>query len=272
MLNAAYFGCSSGMAASRPSRQSAQPFLNPIEMGLPNHDPILRLVRADAEYQPLFKDAFGKAGDAITMDEVTKAIAAFERTLISGNSPFDRWYFAGEEKALNDSAKRGFKVFLEQGRCVSCHPISQTTAIFTDNRFHNLNVGFARIQKDVVEMATAFTQAKKTGTNVDVAVLTNKNTSDLGRFAVNDNWSAMGAFKTPTLRNVALTAPYMHDGSLKTLEEVVEHYNNGGRLKATDPEASAFLSGGIRPLNLSTGQKKDLVAVLKTLTSPGVAK
>ncbi len=253
-------------------RQSGQPFLNPVEMGLANHDPILKVVRTDPEYQGLFKDAFGKAGDALTMDEVTKAIGAFERTVVSGNSPFDRWRYGGDEKALSDSAKRGFKVFLEQGRCVSCHTVSQSYAVFTDSKFHNVNIGFPRIEKDVVDMASAFSEAKKKGTNVDVAVLANKNTSDLGRFAVTDEWSAMGAFKTPTLRNIELTAPYMHDGSLKTLEEVVDHYNNGGKLKAADPEPAGFLSGGIRPLNLTDDQKKDLVAFLKSLTSPEVAK
>jgi len=206
------------------------------------------------------------------MDEVTKAIAAFERTLVAGNSPFDRWYYGGDDKALTDSAKRGFKVFLEQGRCVSCHTISQTYALFTDNRFHNINIGFPHIQKDVGEMATAFAEAKKKGTSVDVAVLSNKDTSDLGRFAVDNSWASLGAFKTPTLRNVELTGPYMHDGSLKTLEEVVDHYNNGGKLKDTDPDPSGFLSGGIRPLNLSAEQKKDLVAFLKSLTSPEVAQ
>lgn len=252
-------------------KQSEQPFLNPIEMGLKTHDPILKIVREDKDYGPMFQEAFGKAGAQITMLEVSRAIAAFERTLVGGNSPFDRWQFAGDEKAVNDSAKRGFKVFNEQGRCVSCHTIDHSTAIFTDNKFHNVNVGFPRIEKDIDVMANAFSEAKQKGIDVDVAVLANKNTSDLGRFAVTTTWTDIGGFKTPTLRNIDLTAPYMHDGSLKTLDDVVEHYNNGGKLKATDPEPSGFLSGGIRPLNLSAEQKKDLVAFLKTLTSPTAA-
>ncbi len=273
VLNAAYFELMfwDGREPTLET-QSAQPFLNPIEMGLPNHEPILKIVRSDAAYQPLFKDAFDKTGDAITMTEVTRAIAAFERTVISGNSPFDRWYFGGDEKAVTEPVKRGFKVFLEQGRCVSCHTVSQNYATFTDSRFHNINIGFPRIEKDTADMANAFAEAKRKGTDVDVAVLTNKNTSELGRFAVNNTWSDLGSFKTPTLRNVELTAPFMHDGSLKTLEDVVEHYNNGGKLKATDPEPAGFLSGGIRPLNLSEQQKKDLVAFLKSLNSPEVAQ
>jgi len=247
--------------------QSAGPFINPVEMGLPNHDPILKIVRSDAQYQQLFKQAFNKSGNDITMKEVKYAIATFERTIISGNSPFDRYYFGDDKKAMNESAVRGLKIFLEQGRCVSCHTISQTHGLFTDSRFHNLGVGFDRINKDVKELADAYRKVKHKGVDMDVEVLTNKNTSELGRFAVTTQLRDMGSFKTPTLRNVAVTAPYMHDGSLKTLEDVVNFYNNGGRVKDSDPVFD-FQSGGIRPLNLKKNQIKDLVAFLEALTSP----
>lgn len=252
-------------------KQSAQPFINPIEMGLADHQPILDLVRSDADYTRMFDAAFGVSGNTVTMDHVEKAIGAFERTVISGNSPFDQWRYGANDAAMSESAQRGFTVFMEQGRCVSCHTISQTHALFTDSRFHNINIGFPRIEGDVVEMATAFSKAKAQGTNVDIAVLSNPNSSDLGRFAVSDRWDEMGGFKTPTLRNVELTAPYMHDGSLATLEEVVDHYNNGGKLEQGDPEPGGFLSGGIRPLDLDEQQKKDLVEFMKALTSPDVA-
>ncbi len=247
--------------------QAGQPFLNPVEMGLKDYAPILKVVRSDREYTRPFKEVFGKSGEAITIKEVTQAIANFERTLISGDSPFDRYYFGGDKLAMSAAAVRGLKVFVGQGRCVSCHTLSQTHALFTDNRFHNLGVGFNRIAKDVKELATAFSKAKAQGTNVDVAVLTNKNTSDLGRFAVSDEWTDMGAFKTSTLRNIELTAPYMHDGSLKDLEAVVDFYNNGGKVKKEDP-TNDFQSGGIRPLDLSDEQKQDLVAFMQALTSP----
>ncbi len=251
--------------------QSAGPFINPVEMGLPNHDPILKVVRSDPEYKKLFKAAFNKSGDQVTMDHVNKAIATFERTIISGNSPFDRYYFGGDKKAMRDVAVRGFKVFMEQGRCVSCHTISQTHALFTDSRFHNLGVGFGRINKDINELAVAYQRAKRNATEVDIEVLTNKNTSELGRFAVTTQMRDVGSFKTPTLRNVAVTAPYMHDGSLETLRDVVVFYNNGGRVKDTDP-FFAFHSGGIRPLDLSDEQIDELVAFLEALTSPEFAK
>jgi cytochrome c peroxidase len=111
-------------------------------------------------------------------------------------------------------------------------------------------------------------EANKKGT--DIAVLSNKKTSSLGRYAVTRNLTEIGAFKTPTLRNIELTAPYLHDGSLATLEDVVEFYNNGGRSKTTDP-VPELLSGGIRPLNLSDQQKADLVEFMKALTSPEFA-
>lgn len=251
-------------------RQSTQPFINPIEMGLTDHQPILDVVRDDRAYQKLFRKAFDVKAKQITMTEVTQALAAFERTIISGNSPFDRYYFAGDKTAMNESAIRGFEVFLGDGRCVSCHAISQDHALFTDHRFHNINVGFPAISAEIETMAKAFARAKDAGTNVDVAVLSNRDASELGRFAVDERWAEIGAFKTPTLRNIELTAPYMHDGSLATLEEVVDHYNNGGKLQAGDPAPSGFLSGGIRPLELSDQQKADLVAFMEALTSPEI--
>ncbi|MDH5180736.1 MAG: cytochrome-c peroxidase [Gammaproteobacteria bacterium] len=247
--------------------QSAGPFINPVEMGLKNHEPILQIVRSDPEYQKLFKKVFKASGKQITMKHVQQAIASFERTVISGNSPFDRFYFTGDKSALNEKEQRGLQVFLGQGRCVSCHTISQTHALFTDSRFHNLGVGFDRINKDVKELANAYQAARKKGIDVDVEVLTNKNTSELGRFAVSTQLRDLGGFKTPTLRNVAVTGPYMHDGSMETLRDVVVFYNNGGRVKESDPFFD-FQSGGIRPLDLSDDQIDDLVAFLEALTSP----
>lgn len=247
--------------------QSIHPFVNPVEMGLANHEPILEIVRNDPEYAPAFQQVFGKSGEQITLTEVIQAIAAFERTIVAGDTPFDRWYFAGDGRGMSDAAKRGFEVFIGQGRCVSCHVIEQTQALFTDNRFHNIGVGINNIQQDVPELAGAFLKAKAEGLDVDIAVLTDSKTSELGRFAISEQFDDMGAFKTSTLRNIAVTAPYMHDGSLATLRDVVVHYNNGGFSKEGE-QVNAFLSGGIRPLNLSERQIDDLVAFMEALTSP----
>jgi len=247
--------------------QALHPFLNPVEMALPDHDTLLAIVRSDGQYRRAFRQVFGIKAEAITMDEVTAAIAAFERTKVAGNSPFDRWYFGGDETAMSPAAIRGFDVFLEDGRCVSCHVIEQDHALFTDHLFHNIGVGINDIQARVPALARAFLVAKSEGIDVDVAVLADADTSHLGRFAVTDDLGMVGAFKTSTLRNIAVTPPYMHDGSLETLKEVVEHYNNGGVTNADDP-VNDFLSGGIRPLDLTEQQIDDLVAFMEALTSP----
>lgn len=250
--------------------QALHPFLNPVEMGLPDHEPILKIVRSDPDYAKAFQAVFGKSGDQLTMTQVTQAIASFERTVVAGDSPFDRWYFGHDGAALNPAQVRGLQVFVGQGRCVSCHAIEQTQALFTDNRFHNIGVGINAIQQQVPALAGAFLDAKAKGANVDVAVLTDRKSSELGRFAVTSQFDGLGGFKTPTLRNIALTAPYMHDGSLASLRDVVNHYDNGGAAKPGD-RVNDFLSGGIRPLGLSDGQKDDLVAFLLSLTSPQYA-
>ena len=269
IINAAYLHTQfwDGREPSLES-QSAQPFLNPVEMGLKDHEPILKIVRSDPEYVELFSRAFGKTGDQITMTEVKQALGTFERTIISGDSPFDRYYFKGDKTAMSPAAIRGLDVYVNQGRCVSCHRIEQTQALFTDNRFHMIGVSATQMPQNLDELSAAVQNVKEKGT--DIAVLSNPKTSSLGRFAVTGDLTNIGAFKTPTLRNIEVTAPYMHDGSHKTLEEVVTFYNNGGRLNETDP-VPELLSGGIRPLNLTEEQQADLVAFLKALTSPEFA-
>lgn len=272
VVNSAYFKLFFWDGRSPDLEDQAQhPIVNPVEMGLGNHDPVLQVVRTDPDYVARFKKVFDKEGEQVTMKEVQQAIASFERTLIAGDSPWDRWYFGGDNKAISEQAKRGFNVFLTKGRCVSCHTIEQDHALFTDNRFHNIGVGVNRIQDEIPKFAPAFLVAKSAGTDVDKAVLTNPKASELGRFAVTETLDEIGAFKTSTLRNVAVTAPFMHDGSLKTLRDVVEHYNNGGVTNKDDP-VNDFLSGGIRPLNLTEEEISDLVAFMESLTSPQFAE
>ena len=267
VLNAAYMKTQfwDGRSPSLED-QALHPFINPVEHGLPNHQPILDIVRSDPEYVTAFEAVFAIEGSETTMDEVTKAIAAFERTQVFGNSPFDRYYYFSDTRALTKQQVRGLDIFINQGRCVSCHLIEQTQALFTDNRFHNIGVGINTIQQDVPQLTHAFLEADYTLAEVDVQVLGDPRTSELGRFAVVRDFNDLGAFKTSTLRNIALTAPYMHDGSIKTLKDVVVHYNNGGVTNEGDP-VNDFLSGGIRPLNLSDEQIDDLVAFMEALTS-----
>jgi cytochrome c peroxidase len=271
VINSAYYKLFFWDGRSLDMEDQAQhPIVNPVEMGLVNHDPVLKVVRTDPDYVARFKKVFNKQGEQVTMKEVQQAIASFERTIVSGDSPFDRWHYGGDEKAVSEQVKRGFNVFLAKGRCVSCHAMEQDYATFTDNRFHNIGVGINRIQDEVPNFAPAFLTAKAAGTDVDKAVLTNPKVSELGRFAVTEALDEIGAFKTSTLRNVAVTAPFMHDGSLKTLRDVVDHYNNGGITNKND-RVNDFLSGGIRPLNLTDDEISDLVAFLESLTSPQFA-
>ncbi|MGE0761906.1 MAG: cytochrome-c peroxidase [Bdellovibrionales bacterium] len=248
--------------------QSQHPIINPVEMGLKNHEPLLQIVRGEKSYQDMFKAAFGVAAHKISMKHVMMAMATFERTIIDGNSRFDRWYFKGEA-TLSEKEIAGFQTFVGNGRCVSCHAVEQTSALFTDNKFHAIGVGINRLpQAEVERLGHEFLQAQYDNKQVDEKVLSDAKVSELGRFAVTRNMSEMGAFKTSGLRNIDLTAPYMHDGSLKTLEDVVEHYNRGGA--SSDKEKSAitpYLSGGIRPLNLTNAEKSNLVAFMKALTS-----
>ena len=250
--------------------QSKQPPINPVEGRLADHQPIIEILRTDPDYVKAFREVFQVEPAAITIEHYAKAIAAFERTKVSGDSPFDKYFYGGDAKAMSAAAIRGFQVFTGQGRCVSCHTVEQTQALFTDNRFHNIGVGFKRIRGKENDIAAKFLVAKQGGADVDKTVLTDPDASELGRFAVTENLTQVSTFKTPTLRNIDLTAPYMHDGSLQTLEDVVDFYNNGGRVEENDP-LSDFLSGGIRPLDLSDAQKADLVEFMKALTSPGIA-
>ncbi len=210
--------------------QAKGPLINPVEMGMPSHDDVVKKLRGIKEYQQAFQDTFG---EEITIDNIAQAIASFERTLLSGNSPFDRFTYAGDENALSDEAKKGLVVFEGKGRCITCHEFVGSYALFTDNKFHNIGIGM------------------------------DKPDPDLGRYDVTKEEKDRGAFKTSTLRDIALTAPYMHDGSKKTLEEVVEFYNKGG-------EPNPSLSGEIRPLNLTEEEKKALVEFMKSLTSSDI--
>ncbi len=203
--------------------QALGPIQNPIEMGntLPH---MLDSLRGIGDYAPQFEVAFGTPH--ITEQRVAQAIASYERTVLAGNAPFDR-YDAGDKTAMDESAVRGMAIFNDpaRGNCVTCHAGFN----FTDESYHNIGVGM------------------------------NKPIPDLGRFGVSKVEEDKGAFKTPTLRNLVQSAPYMHDGSEKTLEDVIAFYDRGG-------VPNQWLSKEIRPLNLTDRDKADLVAFLKALT------
>ena len=202
--------------------QAKGPLVNPVEMQMASLDEVVARVKSVKGYAPLFRKAFGD--DRIDIDRVAQAIASYERTVVSGNSPYDR-YTAGDQSAISGSAVRGLALFNGKANCKTCH----TGFNFTDESYHNLGVGMTAAKPDV------------------------------GRSEISKAESDRGAFKTPTLRNVTLTAPYMHDGSEATLRSTVEFYNRGGVKNPT-------LSKEIKPLGLTPSEVDDVVAFLETLT------
>jgi len=190
-------------------------------------------VRREPAFQRRFRRLTGR--DEVRWSDLAAALASFERTLVSGGSPFDRWYYGGDESALSERAKRGFRVFAGAGGCASCHTLGPRAALLTDNSFHNTGVGFH----------ARFEYLGYGGDGIE------------GNMARDNGFR--GEYLTPTLRNVALTGPYMHDGSLSTLRDVVDFYDRGG-------VPNRNLDPLIRPLSLSERDKEDLVELLRALT------
>jgi len=208
--------------------QAVEPITNPHEMGMDSLDEVVEKISKIAGYAEQFDLVFD---DGITSKNIGDSISAFERTLVGGNSPYDR-FINGDETALSESAIRGKEVFFKQGHCSACH----SGPLFTDNGFHNIGVGLG---------ADPGAEDTETG-----------RPDDSGRFTVTGRKGDRGSFKTPSLRDIHLTAPYMHDGQIATLEEVVEFYDRGG---GKNPQ----LDEEMFPLKLTAEQKSDLVEFLK---------
>ncbi len=210
--------------------QAKGPVANPIEMTdemdpAKAHQAIVDRLKKIPGYVSQFKKVFGT--EDFTMDHVAKAIATFERTVLSGNAPYDK-YKNGDKKAMSASQVRGMNIFVKKTACDSCH----LGFNFTDGSYVNVGIGMDKPQPD------------------------------LGRYSVSNREEDKGAFKTPTLREIEHTGPYMHDGRFKTLEEVVEHYDKGG-------VKNRWLDERLKPLKLTEQEKKDLVAFLKALSGEG---
>jgi cytochrome c peroxidase len=239
--------------------QALQPFVNPVEMGIADEAALVARVAGIEEYRPLFEAAFGSS--EVTAPRIGQALASFERTLIALNAPIDR-FLAGDATAISDSAKRGWELFNAKARCNTCHGWVEAFPLFTDELYHNIGVGVRNVDFAGVAARAA---GARTPEEVDALALQDAEASELGRFLVTREPRDMGAFKTPQLRNVALTAPYMHDGSEATLLDVIEFYDRGG-------ENNPHLDGGIRPLGLTDPEKADLVELMKTFTSDDLGR
>ena len=231
VLNAAYNSTLflDGRAASL-EQQAGMPIANPDEMGQ-SHELSIKKFEKIPEYKKEFQDVFGPG--RLTIEKIEMALASYERTLESGDSPFDRYLYRGEAAAMSPEALRGLKIFTDKkkGNCSTCHVIGETYSLFTDEKFHNLGAGMSK----------------------------NGELTDLGRYEVTKVEADKGAFRTPGLRNVAKTGPYMHDGSLKALKDVVDFYAGGG---SSNPQ----LDPEIKELKLSGQERADLVAFLESLS------
>lgn len=235
--------------------QAKLPIVNPIEMGVKDGDAIVAKVAAIPEYASAFQKVFGRP---VNYDDIGRAIAAFERTIVSGEAPIDR-FIRGDAGALSASQRRGWAIFNGKGRCNTCHGFNPTYPFFTDNLFHN--VGTAAHRSNFPDLAKRAEEAVEKGDMAEIdRMALETEFSELGRFLVTGNRCDIGAFKTNPLRDIVLTSPYMHDGSMNTLWDVVDHYNKGG-------EPNSFLDGGIVRLGLTEPEIDDLVALMGALTS-----
>lgn len=233
-----------------------QPILNPNEMGNASVQAVLDRINALPDYASPFEQAYGARA---TRESVAHAVAAYERTLLAGGSRFDRWVYGKDKQALNELEQQGFAAFNRFG-CAQCHAYDEKSALFTDQRFHNTGIGWAAARND-----KTYTVPLAPGVSIEVkeselASVSEPIPADEGRFEATRNEAERYQYKTPSLRNVALTAPYMHDGSLPTLEAVIEFYANGG---IENPGRDVLL----KRLEISVRDKRALAAFLRTLAA-----
>lgn len=248
------------------------PLLARNEMAMTSMGQVIQKVKNMPDYAGLFEAAFdGKGPDIVTMG---KALASYQRVLVSGNSAFDRWYFGKEANAISEKAIRGFNVFKGKGQCITCHSVGQKTALFTDNMMHNTGLGFKRSmgkEPDKERMLIApgtyayVLKSKK-------ALVGHPPIPDVGFYEVTQDPDDRWKYRTPSLRNVALTAPYMHDGSMLNLGDVIAFYNEGGMLKNESNFPNVTQSPLIQPLGLTEGEIDDLITFMKTLNGDNIAE
>ncbi|MGK0270089.1 MAG: cytochrome c peroxidase [Cocleimonas sp.] len=244
------------------------PLLAKNEMANPSIGYVINKIRAIPEYKGMFEKAFD--GESVSMNTLSKAFANYQRALVSGDSPFDRWYFSYKEKdkkqsGMTKKAKRGFKLFTGKGSCSSCHTINKDYALFTDYQMHNTGIGFNE-SMGIRPATERVALAPGVFVDVDTSIIDSvgeKTPADTGLYEITQNPNDRWKYKTPSLRNVTLTAPYIHNGSLSRLEDVMNFYNKGGvENSLQDPR--------IKPLNLDQNEQDEMVAFLKSLTGSNV--
>ena len=238
------------------------PLLADNEMGNPSVGHVVDKIKSLNDYQDMFEDIFDQPANMITIGQ---AIASYERSLTSANSVFDQWYFGKKDPGIAASVKNGFKLFTGKAGCNGCHTVAQNYALFSDNKLHNTGVGYqesmglkSKTQKIQIAPGVFIEVDRK---QLESIVETKQ--SDLGHYEISQNPQDRWKYKTPTLRNIALTAPYMHNGAFSSLEDVVRFYNQGGVINENiDPL--------IKALNLTETEINELVDFLKSLTGSNV--
>jgi cytochrome c peroxidase len=245
-----------GRAADLAS-QARAPFTNCVEHALANEDALLQIVRDDAVYANDFARIFRIAPAVIRIDTISAALIAFERTLLAGGSPFDRFVYGKDGSAMSAQAIRGFTLFKGRAGCAACHSIGKDSSLLSDQEFHMAARGLpAGATQNLAALAAKVVTAKRSvnSKELETLIATDGAIAALGRFVATLQPADIGKFRTPSLRNVALTAPYMHDGSVSTLEEAVD---------------LELYSRGIvtYPIVLTRSEKSELVEFLKMLSS-----
>ena len=239
------------------------PLLARNEMGNPSPGMVIEQVSAIPAYVEQFSKAF--PGRGVTMETLGQALASYQRVLVSANSPFDRWRYGGDDAALGEEARAGFDLFTGKAGCSGCHRVGEEYALFTDQQFHNTGIGFERAMARPGEtMRVQVAPGEHLEVQSDIVVEASEpKPNDLGLYEITNDPDDRWKYRTPSLRNIALTAPYMHDGSLSGLSDVVDFYNQGGvENELRDPR--------IRPLGLSEEESSQLVAFLESLTGDNV--
>ena len=243
-------------------QQAWAPLLAHNEMANPSIGYVINKIKQSDDYQGLFEKAFNRSA---SMETIGMALASYQRTLNSADSAFDRWFYAKEENALTESAQRGYQLFSGKAGCNACHLVDDHYALFTDHQLHNTGLGY---QQTMEKTPKTLKVQVAPGVFVDVAgdtiaSVSEEKPADLGLYEITQNPADRWKYKTPTLRNINLTAPYMHNGQFQTLKQVIEFYNQGGI-------ANENLSPLIKPLNLSNTEKQDLLAFLNSLTGSNI--
>jgi len=246
------------------------PLVGHNKMGMTSIGQVIEKIRGIPDYKGLFETAFdGQQADIMTIGQ---ALASYERVLVSANSAFDRWYFAKEDDAISEQAKRGFELFSGKANCVACHTVGEETALFTDNKLHNTGLGFIvamGIEPEKERMLIA------PGVYIDIKASV-KNSygktpeGDTGYYEITQDPDDRWKYRTSSLRNIALTAPYMHNGSMLDLESVIAYYNEGGFPDNGRGFPNVTQSPLIKPLGLTEQESSDLIAFLKTLTGDNI--